>query len=96
MLRSMAEQNRVELQVFITSGCDQCERALGLAREMEGSFPRLAVRVVDIENTPNTREDVFAVPTFVLDDQVLSLGNPQRTQLRHKVQSLLRERGLVD
>lgn len=96
MLESMSEPDLVELQVFVESGCQQCERALELAREMDGAFSQLAVRIVDIAETDPQRDDVFAVPTFVLDDQVLSLGNPHRAELRQEVESLLRDRGLVD
>lgn len=96
MLGSMNGPDPVELQVFVESGCQQCERALELAREIDGAFTGLAVRIVEISEAGPQRDDVFAVPTFVLDGQVLSLGNPQRAELRQEVQSLLRDRGLLD
>lgn len=96
MLESMSGRGPVELQVFVESGCRQCERALELAREMDGAFSRLAVRIIEISEAGPQRDDVFAVPTFVLNDQVLSLGNPQRAELRQEVEALLRDRGLVD
>ena len=51
--------------------------------------------LVDLNETPPDRDDVFAVPTFVLEDRVLSLGNPQESDLHDEVASLLSERGLV-
>ncbi len=95
MLESMNTEEPVELQVFIEPGCESCERARAMANEIDDDYPRLAVRVVDIAQTPVERDDVFAVPTFVLGDRLLSLGNPQRSLLRDKIESLLRQRGLL-
>ncbi len=95
MLEAMREEHAVELQVFIEAGCQMCERAMGLAREIDSEYPQLAVRVVDIHESPSVSNDVFAVPTFVLDGRVVSLGNPQRSDLRQKIESLLGRLGLV-
>lgn len=92
----MSDDKVVELQVFVESGCQQCKRALTLASEVGGDFPQLAVRIVDIAETPERRDDVFAVPTFVLNNHVLSLGNPQRAKLRQEIESTLRQQGLVE
>ena len=48
-----------------------------------------------MNETELERDDVFAVPTFVLEGRVLSLGNPQASELHEEVASLLSERGLV-
>ena len=95
MLESMNMNDPVELQVFVEPGCENCQRAVEMANEIDGDYPRLAVRVVDIAQTPVERDDVFAVPTFVLGDRVLSLGIPQRSLLRDEVEALLRQRGLL-
>ena len=95
MLVAMSENQAVELQVFVEAGCQTCERALELLREVEHDFPQLAVRTVDVSESPSHRDDVFAVPTFLLNGRLLSLGNPQRSDLRGEIESLLRGRGLL-
>ncbi len=96
MLEAMREEHAVELQVFVEAGCQTCERALHLAREIDSAYPPLSVRVIDVGETAAQREDVFAVPTFMLNGRVVSLGNPQRNHLRQEIESLLRRQGLVD
>lgn len=78
-----------ELQVFVQPGCRQCERARDLAREVNVAYPRLTVRVQDVSKRPADREDVFATPTFLLNERVLSLGNPHRSTLRREIEAVL-------
>lgn len=91
----MSGEHAVELQVFVEADCDSCERALGLAQEVDNDYPELLVRVVDLGESASRPEDVFAVPTFMLNGRVLSLGNPQRSRLREEIEALLRGGGLV-
>ncbi len=88
----MSENHRVELAVYIEAGCAQCERAVQLAQEVEGDYSELAVRLIDIAGAAPRPDDVFAVPTFMLDGRVFSLGNPRRSQLREEIEALLRGR----
>ena len=91
----MEASNVVRLQVFVKSGCEVCARARQLARHADEQFPNLQVDIVDMNEKQPERDDVFAVPTFVLEGRVLSLGNPQEHELHDEVASLLTERGLV-
>jgi hypothetical protein len=64
---------------------------------MGDRFPALEVEVVDLSRTEVDRPDyVFAVPTFVLNGRVLSLGNPRRSRLLAAVESAFRENGASD
>ena len=90
MLKAMSESHTVELQVYIEAGCAQCERAVELAREVDDDYSELAVRLIDIAGAAPRPEDVFAVPTFMLNGRVFSLGNPRRGQLREEIEALLR------
>jgi hypothetical protein len=88
---------RAELKVFVEPRCESCERALRLASEIGGRFPALAVEVVDLSRPGVERPDyVFAVPTFVLNDRVFSLGNPRRSRLLAAVEAALTGRGDSD
>lgn len=91
----MEANNVVKLQVFVKPDCELCNRARQLAKDADKQFPNLEVDIVDLNQTQPDRDDVFAVPTFVLEGRVLSLGNPQESDLHDKVSSLLSERGLV-
>ena len=88
MLGAMNGERNAELDVFVSPGCDNCARAVRLAGEVDDAYPDLAVRVVDVA-TAQQPEDVFAVPTFVLNGRVLSLGNPHRADLRRQIEALL-------
>lgn len=91
----MKANNVVKLQVFVKTDCDICRRARQLAQQADDQFPNLVVDIVEMNETELERDDVFAVPTFVLEGRVLSLGNPQESELHDEVASLLSERGLV-
>ena len=70
------------LRVFVEAGCRNCDWALRLAQDVRERFPEVGVEVVDVADPSLERpEEVFAVPTFVLDGRVLSLGNPRRSKL---------------
>lgn len=85
------------LRIYVEPRCVACERALGLAGEIRDCFPALEVEVVDLSRPEVSRPDyVFAVPTFVLNGRVLSLGNPRRSRLVAAVEAALRENGAPD
>ncbi len=89
MLGAMNGERTTVLQVFVEPTCETCRRAIQLAEGVDAAYPQLAVDIVDIRNRESERDDVFAVPTFVLDDRVLSLGNPQESTLRREIELLL-------
>jgi hypothetical protein len=48
------------------------------------------VRVVDLSLTAGDRPDaVFAVPTYMLNGELLSLGNPEKDELMQIIQSTI-------
>ena len=89
----MGANKQVTLQVYVKHGCKTCDRARKIARLVDEEFPKVSVEIVDMNEAQ--RDDVFAVPTYVLEDQVLSLGNPQENDLRDEINAVLRVRGLV-
>lgn len=67
------------LEIYIAPDCFGCETARNLARAVQ-SLARadLEVRLLDLSNPAVIRPaSVFAVPTYVLDGRVISLGNPE-------------------
>ena len=65
------------LEVYVGQHCPNCGEALRLAEEAAACFPGVVVRVIDLDQaaTPPP-EAVVAVPTYLLDGRVVSLGNP--------------------
>jgi hypothetical protein len=71
------------LDIFVTPGCLRCDMALALADSIRArAIPAVEVRLIDLSAPGAERPDaVFAVPTYLLDGQVISLGNPEETWL---------------
>jgi hypothetical protein len=68
--------------VYVSRHCPNCGEARRLAEEAATRFPGVAVRVIDLDRTPApTPEGVVAVPTYLLDGRVVSLGNPDPEEL---------------
>lgn len=88
----MSDKSGVELQVYVEGGCGSCERALRIATLVDHEYAALMVRVIDVSEQSERDDDVFAVPTFVLDGQLFSLGNPNGGLLREAIEALLKAR----
>lgn len=69
---------RRTLEIFVAPDCLGCETARDLAASVrETGAPHLDVHVIDLGAPDAVRPPaVFAVPTYLLDGRVLSLGNP--------------------
>jgi hypothetical protein len=72
----------MRLEVFLAAHCITCNEALRLVEHVRRDFPTVEVRVHDLDADPQARRpEVFAVPTYVLDGRVLSIGNPDERTL---------------
>ena len=80
----------VGLEIFVEAGCLSCGRAFELAEGVARLYPGLSVDMIDISDTEReVPEDVFAVPTYVLNGRVVSLGNPSPEDLAAKIDAAL-------
>lgn len=80
------------LKVFISAGCRGCQRAQELALWIAESRPQLEVRTIDLSVEPDAGDGiVFAIPTYVYQDEILFLGNPSWQELQHWLDSLDQE-----
>lgn len=72
------------LEIYVASTCIASATARGLAGIVAGwEIPDLEVRVVDLDEPGAVRpRSVFAVPTYLLDGALLSLGNPSVDEIR--------------
>jgi alkyl hydroperoxide reductase subunit AhpF len=74
------------LEVYVSSECMNCEEAVRLAEEAAARFPTASVRVIDLDMRGSPPPDpVVAVPTYVLNGRVVSLGNPDSEELFARV-----------
>lgn len=88
------------LDVYVAEHCFGCEEARHLALAAASRFAQLSVRVVDLEREPDERpESLVAVPSYVLDGKVISLGNPRQVDLFSTLARMLQPRsveGVID
>ena len=61
--------------------CPSCAETRRLAEAAAARFPHLGVRLVDLDGGAPLPEAVVAVPTYLMDGQVLWLGNPAPEEL---------------
>lgn len=80
----------MRLDIYIAEHCFGCQEALNIA-EQARNIAKLIVRVINLDaGNEMAPPQVVAVPTYLLNGQVISLGNPRRepflAQLRHEVE----------
>jgi alkyl hydroperoxide reductase subunit AhpF len=71
------------LEVYVSSECLNCGEAVLLAEQAAMRYPRLVVRVIDLDELDGVPppDPVVAVPTYLFNGQVISLGNPYPEEL---------------
>ena len=75
------------LKVFITENCPGCDEAHKIAAHVEQDCPEIEVEIIDILDSQAVVPDaVFATPTFMLNDRIVSLGNPSPEQVARWVE----------
>jgi hypothetical protein len=81
------------LDVFVGAHCFGCVEARRLALAAARRFPALVVSVIDLEREPTARPaSLVAVPTYLLDGRVVSLGNPHQRDLFGRLERALQRR----
>jgi hypothetical protein len=69
--------------VYVSSECPNCGEAVRLAEEAAARYPSIVVRVMDLDQLDGglPPDPVVAVPTYLLNGSVISLGNPYAEDL---------------
>jgi hypothetical protein len=71
-----------QLEIYVSRHCFGCLEARRLAAVVAEHFRSLSVRVLDLDVEPDARpENLVAVPTYILDDRIIALGNPREAEL---------------
>lgn len=80
----------IRLEVHVDDDCFACSRSLALAAEVGAAFPDLDVRIVGLQSEDGGYQHlVAAVPTYILNGRVVSLGNPTLEALSAAIRELL-------
>ena len=82
----------MRLEIFIANHCDNCQEARHVA-ETARSVEGLEVCVIDLDSAPlPAPPSIVAVPTYVLEGRVVSLGNPSREAFLAMLRQAVTER----
>ena len=71
------------LKVFVTENCPGCDEALTIAHYARQTYAaHINVEIIDMaEGEAIVPEAVFATPTFMFNERIVSLGNPSLEEL---------------
>jgi hypothetical protein len=68
----------MRLDAYVSHQCVNCREALETADQAR-AIPHLTVAVINLDDAGKIApSNVIAEPTYLLDDRVVSLGNPDR------------------
>ncbi len=75
-------RNTPTLRIYVGKHCWSCDETVRLAEEAKARFAELNVELIDLDAEGSVNvDDVFSVPTYVLNGRTLSLGNPASEEL---------------
>ncbi|MAU01504.1 MAG: hypothetical protein CL608_30575 [Anaerolineaceae bacterium] len=75
------------LTVYIADDCWSCAETQRILEDVVPQFPNLLLNLVNTAEQP-LPENVFAVPTYLLNGKIISLGNPTREALEKRLASI--------
>jgi alkyl hydroperoxide reductase subunit AhpF len=74
----------IVLDIYISDDCWSCEESVRIVNDVAPFFPDITIKLLNLQDNV-APEEVFAVPTYVLNGKVIFLGNPTRKQLIEKL-----------
>jgi thiol-disulfide isomerase/thioredoxin len=70
------------LKVFVRDDCPGCAEAHQVALQVEQDYPQLNVEIINMADPQAiVPEAVFATPTYMLNNRIVSLGNPSPAEV---------------
>lgn len=73
----MNDRKTPTLRIYVSQHCATCGEAVRLAGEIKRRFTGLDLQLIDLDaDGSQNLDNVFSVPTYVLDGRTVSLGNP--------------------
>ena len=77
----------MRLDIYIDDNCETCSHARHIANQVKDRMPQVEVNLIEL--TGEKPDNVFAVPTYLLDGATLYLGNPSETELFERLETKL-------
>ena len=77
----------VQLKIYISNDCWSSDESRRIAAETQARFAEIEVVIIDLQNAERPA-NVFATPTYVLNERVISLGNPRREVLWEQLRQM--------
>lgn len=71
------------LRIYVAPGCAACRTARKLAEVVRHARPHHPIEIIDLAERPDEPlpPGVIGTPTYLLAGEVISLGNPDLTEL---------------
>lgn len=80
----------VRVDIYVSSHCEVCEYSYEVAAGIRRAFPQVTVEIIDLQETTHPiPEAVFATPTYLLNGQLWSLGNPSPQEVHQRLSRLV-------
>ena len=78
------------LEVFRSSNCPFCPRAIRIASAVVSSYDNISLRITDVrQDRQRARKmKISAVPTLVFNNQVIYVGSPTPEELDAKLKEM--------
>jgi hypothetical protein len=81
----------MQLVIYVEEGCFGCARARQIAGEIGRRHDSIDVSILDLSEVSTLPEEVIAVPAYVLDGRLVSLGNPYLSEITALIEQGLGE-----
>lgn len=74
------------LRIYVARHCETCAEARRMAEEIRQLYENVEVETMELDEEESVNpDDVFSVPTWVLNGRIISLGNPSYNELSAKL-----------
>lgn len=82
----------INLEIYVENECANCQPAFDIAEMVREQVPEVNVSILDLSlpevHRPN---NVFAVPTYLINGETRSLGNPDGKSLVAELKELVKQ-----
>lgn len=80
----------VTLTIYTKTGCPTCDTTAHIAEAVRERFRCLTVNLVHLDRTPEViPPEVIGTPAYLLNDRIISLGNPDDEDLYARIRRAL-------